>query len=364
MIKRLYVHNYRCFENFTLDFEDQPSLLVIGKNGSGKSTLKSALEVLQKIGRGVRSCDELVQKSDFGMGRTDVPIRFEIEFELDGHIHEYKISFWDDEQEEDLLVYEEILLIDSKQIFSCKEGSLVVSGNEPIIVSRRSAVLAVLGTSISGHSGRIRNCLSSLILTSPIPANMSGFTEKETNQLESDASNFASWFASLLSQRPAAYSVIENYIRDVIPDLESFENVPRGEKGKQLFINFQHDDSGKPLRVDFKNLSDGEKCFFLSALIIAASKYEPIFCFWDEPDNHLSLPEVQHFVTALRKMANNNGQLIVTSHHPETIRSFSDENTLVFYRNSHLEPTVVKKLEDVNYKGDLINALIRDEIPG
>jgi hypothetical protein len=55
---------------------------------------------------------------------------------------------------------------------------------------------------------------------------------------------------------------------------------------------------------------------------------------------------------------------MATTHHPETIRKFSDETTFVLTRKSHLDPTVVRPLADVTYVGDLINALIRDEIIG
>ncbi len=44
MIERLYVHNFRCLENFTLDLAGRPSALVIGKNGAGKSTVLQCLE--------------------------------------------------------------------------------------------------------------------------------------------------------------------------------------------------------------------------------------------------------------------------------------------------------------------------------
>jgi hypothetical protein len=63
-------------------------------------------------------------------------------------------------------------------------------------------------------------------------------------------------------------------------------------------------------------------------------------------------------------MTNRGGQFIATTHHPETVRKFSDETTLVFSRKSHLDPTVVRPLADYTYTGDLINALIRDEIIG
>jgi ABC-type sugar transport system ATPase subunit len=103
----------------------------------------------------------------------------------------------------------------------------------------------------------------------------------------------------------------------------------------------------------------------LSALIAAYNKVSgPVFCMWDEPDNHLSLSEIGHFITQLRQLANRNGQFIATSHHPETIRRFSDENTVVLRRNSHLEPTVVRPLTEFPYSGDLIEALIRDEVIG
>jgi hypothetical protein len=69
-------------------------------------------------------------------------------------------------------------------------------------------------------------------------------------------------------------------------------------------------------------------------------------------------------MTHLRKTTNRGGQFVATSHHPQAIRSFSDENTLVFSRKSHLEPTVVRTLAELSYSGDLIEALVRDEVIG
>ncbi len=52
MIKRLYIHNFRCLENFDLPISKKPSSLLIGKNGSGKSTVSYALEMLRDIATG------------------------------------------------------------------------------------------------------------------------------------------------------------------------------------------------------------------------------------------------------------------------------------------------------------------------
>ena len=94
--------------------------------------------------------------------------------------------------------------------------------------------------------------------------------------------------------------------------------------------------------------------------------YGPLLCYWDDPDNYLAPSEVGLSVMALRRSFQASGQLIATSHNPEAIRRFSDENTLFLYRNSHLEPTVARPLEDIRtkggLKGDLIDALIRDDV--
>jgi predicted ATP-binding protein involved in virulence len=47
VIRRLYVNNYRCLQNFDLPISGKPSALLIGKNGAGKTTVGFALEILQ-----------------------------------------------------------------------------------------------------------------------------------------------------------------------------------------------------------------------------------------------------------------------------------------------------------------------------
>ena len=83
---------------------------------------------------------------------------------------------------------------------------------------------------------QVKSFFTSLILIAPIPANMSGFSEEESVELRRDASNFSSWFNALLSRYPAAYSDLYDYLKHTIPDLSSFENVPRGEKGDRKSV--------------------------------------------------------------------------------------------------------------------------------
>ncbi len=366
MIERVYIHNFRCLENFSLDLSGRGSALIIGKNGAGKSTLRQALGVFQNICRRLNRVRDLVSESDFSQGRTDIPMRFEIDLTLADKPFKYAIAFEWPERFREARVAEESLSVDGNSIFTRQKEQVNLPGGSSFRLDWHVAALPVI-TERPGEGAiqQLNSFFSSMVLIAPIPSKMSGFTEEESFDLQHDASNFSAGLNALLLRYPAAYNLIFDYLKPVIPDLTSFENVPRGERGKQLMIRFEPEKSERSLLIDFKHLSDGEKCFFLSAFVIAISKVNrTVFCMWDEPDNHLSLPEISHFITQLRRLVNQKGQFVATSHHPETIRRFSDENTLVFHRKSHLEPTVVRMLEEIEYQGDLIDALIRNEVIG
>ncbi len=199
-----------------------------------------------------------------------------------------------------------------------------------------------------------------MIVLAPIPSLMTGESSGETLEPKRDGSNFGEWFSGLLSRYPAAYAQADRYLREVMPDIEDFQNEKIGKDAKNMIVRFEANSA--ELSVDFKDLSDGEKCFFLCAVVLAANKYYSPFCFWDEPDNYLSLSEVGHFITTLRRSFRNSGQILVTSHNEEAIRKFSDENTFILDRKSHLEPTLVRLKSDVHIDGDLPSSLIRGDI--
>lgn len=200
-----------------------------------------------------------------------------------------------------------------------------------------------------------------MIILSPTPSGITGESSEKTLEIKRDASNFADWFTGLLDLYPAAYTPIENCLREVIPDIQDIQNKPVGENAKSMVIQFEADKAN--LKLDFDDLSDGEKCFFLCAMVVAANKYYgPVFCFWDEPDNYLSLPEVGHFIMALRRSFRESGQILLTSHNEETIRKFPNENIFALDRKSHLEPTLIRLLSDISFEGSPAEALIRGEI--
>jgi predicted ATPase len=367
MLQRLYVNNFRCLENFELTMKEMPSALLIGKNGAGKSTIATALEVLQSIGRGINRVGQLVKSKDFTRGRDDIPIRLEIEVLIEERLYKYILALELPEKFKELRVFEEQLLVAGNPIYSRKEAQVTLYSSSQnresqFLVDWHLVALPVIQEqSETDPLHTFKTWLAHIIILAPIPSLMTGDSSGETLQPKRDCSNIGEWVSGLLGRYPAAYREVDKYIQEVMPDFQDFLNELIGKDFKSLIVRFAENNAN--LNVNFQDLSDGEKCFFLCAVVLATNKfYKPLFCFWDEPDNYLSISEVGHFITSLRRSFKNSGQILVTSHNPEAIRKFSDENTFFLDRKSHLEPTLIRLLSDIPVTGDLINALICGDI--
>jgi len=130
MLQRLYVHNFRCLENFELNLKDLPSSLLVGRNGSGKSTIAFVLEVLQSIGRGINRVSQLIEAKDFNSGRSGIPIRFEIEVLLKEQLYKYVLALeLLPENFKEIRVLEEQLLVTGNPIYSREASQVKLYGN-------------------------------------------------------------------------------------------------------------------------------------------------------------------------------------------------------------------------------------------
>jgi ABC-type cobalamin/Fe3+-siderophores transport system ATPase subunit len=355
-------------ENFVLPISGHSSVLLIGKNGAGKTTVGLALKILQRIARGTNRVDDLVKPRDLARGRVDVPMRFEIEVELDAKLYEYVIAFEFPEGFKELRVLEEKLAVGGKPVYTREMAQvhLAKSGKEKeakfLIDWHLVALPIVQERSTNDPLFIFKQWLAGMLILRPIPSLILGDSKLETLQPNLQVTDFGAWFSGLLAHAPSAYTKIDTYLKQVMPDLKDIKNPVIGTDARSLIVQFSNDQGN--LNLPFADLSDGEKCFMICALVLAANNaYGPVLCFWDEPDNHLSLDEVGHFVLALRKaFQSDGGQFIATSHNDEAIRRFSDENTLLLFRRSHLEPTLVRPLSELQISGDLVNALIRGDV--
>lgn len=170
------------------------------------------------------------------------------------------------------------------------------------------------------------------------------------------AENVIDWARWLLSSNPSLYMVMSDFLKSRMPDLDVFKWDNSGRDDRRLLFTFK--EGNKRKSIDFAQLSDGEKIFFLGATVIAAQNNNPTtLCLWDEPDNFIGLVELNHFIIACRKAfeaSNSQAQLIMTSHNERVINNFSDHNIFVVSRASHLSPTRIEVLENIKYDSQTV----------
>lgn len=368
MIRRLYVHNFRCLENFELRLQGKPSILLIGNNGAGKTSIGLAIELLQKIARGTNRVREFLSSKYVGYGRTDIPVRFELELDLPSGHYKYTLALELPPGFHEWRVLEETLIHAEVVIFSRNHADISLRRPATQPAESRFKIdwhLAALPI-IQSHSSQdplhyFRLALSQILFLQPTPSLIKGDSQAESLEPDRYVINLASWFTGLLAHSPGAYPLIDEFLKRVMPDFKDIKNPLIGSDARTMILHFAKGQSS--YQVPLEDLSDGEKCFAICALVLAANHaYGPLICFWDEPDSHLALSEVGSLLMVLRGAFQTGGQFIATSHNPEAIRRFSSENTFVLSRKSHMEPTVVRLLGELSGNEDVVNALIAETL--
>jgi hypothetical protein len=298
-------------------------------------------------------------------------MRFEIEVELGPRVYSYSVAFEFPEGFKELRVFEEKLTVDGRSVYSRETAQvhLAKEGGEIEASFRMDWHLVALP--IIQHQSKdnpifvFKKWLARMLILRPMPSLILGDSDRETLQPNVQVTDLGAWFAGLLADAPSAYAKIDRYLKQVMPDFKDIKNPVIAKDARSLVVQFSNQQGS--MTLPFEDLSDGEKCFMICALVLAANDgYGPLLCFWDEPDNYLAPSEVGDSILELRRAFQSGSQLIVTSHNTEAIRRFSDENTLVLYRKSHLEPTIARTLNEFrvsgDLSGDLVDALVRGDV--
>jgi len=370
MLERLYVHNFRSLENFEFKPGEAPSILLIGKNGSGKSTIRHVLALLQAIGRGESQVKKLVKASDFTRGRDDVPMSFELTLRLGTRRYHYSVAFELPPGWQMLRVLREALVVDGDEVFKRELAEVSVNHpgtlGEPGVFSldwHLVALPVIQDRSASSRVQPLRDWLQRMVLLSPLPPLMEGETHADPAPLHASACNMVDWLGSLLESHPTAYATVVEQVQKVMPDLALLRFEKLGRDSRALMVKFKAGPTED--EQPFDRLSDGEKCFFLGAVLLAANRWDgPLFAFWDEPDNYLAAHEISQFIVEIKRcFARHGGQWIASSHNAQAVLNFAVDSTWVLARKSHLEPTLIRCVDELDLReSDLIQRLMDGEI--
>ncbi len=332
----MYIDNFRSFINF--EYAPERKQLLLGANGSGKSSLLDAIRYLKQFVKG----DENPFTQSTRTRWQDRPLQVvEIEALLDRQKYEYRVEILFAPETKQQSVNRESLKVSGKPVFELSNGEIHFFPNNsnqattvPLETTKSALHLSQLSNS---HVHRFVKWMESVhcFRIDAYPGAMDESADREERQPDYELENLAGWYRYLQAYHPE-----EN--------LEFLNSMKQAFDGFQT-LRFSSDEDGvKRLRADFmvytkervnyslSELSDGQRqllaLYMIHHFLIARGHT----VFIDEPDNFISLHEIQPWLLAAEEaVEDHDGQLILISHHPEILNQWALKHGWRFFREDN-----------------------------
>ena len=341
MIREIYIDNFRCLTNFRVqpgDFQ-----LWLGDNGSGKTSVLNALRCVQRLMRG-EHVEDIFNRNSLTTWDTRRDQTVGLSLTIDGESYAYEVTIEYAEQTgKQRIKREELLWKDSTFfLFEGQEAHLHRinrnSGTVEVGVVfpadwSRSVIPTVAQRVDNKPLIRFREELDKILLIHPIPLVVKDAAVSESRFLSEHAENFAQWYRHLLQEQPSIGYAAKRHMEDVLPGFGQLSLRESGESRK-LMATFRIE--GKDRDFDFMNLSDGQRQLIVLYTILEALRagvFSTVLI--DEPDNFVSMREIQPWLDNLHDICDEHGrQALIISHHPEVVNKMARGTELCFSRHA------------------------------
>ncbi len=371
MLTRIYIDNFRSFVNF--EYRPERKQLLLGPNGSGKSSLLDAIRYVKRFIQG----DENPFTQSTRTRWQDKPLQVvEIEALLDRQKYEYRMEIGFKPETRQPSVKLERLKVSGASVFELADGQINffpnVSGAAKSIPLETTKSALHLSQLSNLHVHRFVEWMDTVhcIRIDEYSTAMDESADREERQPDYELENIAGWYR---------YSVGASPIQNV----KFLESMKSALDGFQTLRFASEEDGVRKLRADFtiaeegmgygvatgqfapgvrqltpsvmsyalSELSDGQRCLIALYMILhfLIAKGDTVFI--DEPDNFISLREIQPWLLAAEgAVEDHHGQLILISHHPEILNQWAQEYGLRFFRegNGHVRTEKFKTDPDGN----------------
>lgn len=352
MIERVYLDNILSFVNF----EWKPGSLVValGPNGAGKTSLITTLAAVQAFVTGDISSGEAFPAGTLTRWDTRQQQTVELDVRVPAGLCRYRLVVEHKEKPKRRVeVVEERLTMGELTLVEVKSGVLALfeTPEEQLAVrfqtrTDRSGIGSITPSSTDTAIAAFKDAVSELWFLRPDPRTMKArlADRKATDEdwLDGDLSNFADWYLRLLATKPGTMFKALQELGMVIPGL-----VELHEKGGSLRTRFEID--GVTQSFSFDELSDGQRALIALYVLRHVIGVPGRLIVLDEPDNYVSLEEIQPWLRSLERAAFRSGgpQVWLVSHHPEVLNLLAVEFGWRFFRDG-LGPTRVEKFQPID----------------
>ncbi|MCL2016107.1 MAG: AAA family ATPase [Defluviitaleaceae bacterium] len=345
MLKKIYIHNYRCLVNFTFEFNKMN--VFCGPNGSGKSSVFDALAFVRELAMGncflgdATSNRNAINQLEFCKWLDSDVQEFELEIAEGDLDFKYSLKLQQTAKHEPPRFYAESLHCNGISLFTRELQKVSFGENKSLALDwRQSAVVIFYAPQEMPQLEVFQQALLNLTILRPKVHLFENESKQETPHINSDFSNIISVYRHF-AQDQEWTDVLRESLQEVWPeDFTSLKMSDRGFSTKLLELNFLGE------LYNFAILSDGEKMlvalYIIHAILSTAKVSTTIFI--DEPGNFVTLQELQPWIVEMLGVIDNTKQLILISHNSEILNS-AYSPIWYFYRDNHKSPTRVKLLQ-------------------
>jgi hypothetical protein len=231
----------------------------------------------------------------------------------------------------------EILECDGASIFEFRKGEVRYredSGREVVYpFNRTRSVIATISPESDTRSLlRFRSWLAGMSCFLMDPFAMGARSESEDVIPKVDLSNMASWYRHLVQVSPGENSALLADLREVLDHFSFLSLESAGENVRLLSAEFIKNDCRTKFRFD--ELSHGQRCLICLYTILHFVVAKGGTVIIDEPENFISLREIQPWLMAADDMVDDHkGQVLLISHHPELINQWAPSYGVQFIRD-------------------------------
>lgn len=329
-LKRFYAHNFRCFLNFEIQFDELT--LLLGPNGGGKSTL---LELLFRVRRLVidnARISEVFPPEDRTIWADSKEQRFELDVESEHGLFAYKLVISHDLPGKKERIDWEELCLNGKPLFVFKGGQVQLYRDDSSLGPPYSYDWTLSGLATiapredNTYLTAFKTWLQQLLIVHLQPLSMTSESHEESSWLDREGTNFASWYRYLSQEHQDKIFELTTQMHNVLPGFHAFKLEQAG-KSRVLKVGFTNENTSSPFYLEFDRLSDGQRVLVVLYTLLFGLRDLGYTIFLDEPENYVSIEEIQPW---LMELADSCGegfpQALLISHHPEMIDYLGTEH--------------------------------------
>lgn len=326
MLKRLYIDNFRCFVNF--EYKPERKQLLLGANGSGKSSLLDAILFVKWFINGGENHFTQSTRTRWEPRPTQV---VELEAELEDRIYQYRMEILYSPEEHLPAVNLERLIVSGTSAFELARGEIRFFSNDgrqsSTLKWKRTESALRLAQQSNAHVGRFIDWLDTLhcFQVDPYKDVMEERADTEDVFPEYDLANLAPWYRHLLQVNPEANGRFLVALQETLSGFQTLRFSSDEDGVRKLRADFVTEGK-KRITFSLSELSEGQRMLIGLYMILhfVIAKGETVVL--DEPDNFVALREIQPWLLAAEDAATeNNGQLILISHHPEILNQWAHD---------------------------------------